>query len=452
MSFIIPFAVLPMKIRLFAVLCALAACAQPAALAQTKLNAEIDKRAQALESKVIAWRRDFHQHPELGNRELRTAKIVAEHLQKLGLEVRTGVAKTGVVGTLKGGKPGAVVALRADMDALPVGEQVDVPFASKARATYNGQEVGVMHACGHDAHTAILMGVAETLAAVKDQLPGTVKFIFQPAEEGAPEGEEGGAELMLKEGAFENPRPEAIFGLHVFAGVEAGKISWRPGATMAAVDLLKIIVKGRQTHGAKPWGGIDPVVVSSQVVLGLQTIESRQMDVTKEPSIITVGTIHGGVRNNIIPDSVEMTGTIRSFDEGMQKDMHERIKRTSELIAQSAGASANVSVRRQYPVTVNHEKLTEVMAPTLKRVAGDNNVIVANKNTGAEDFSFYQKQIPGFFYFLGITPKGSDMSKVASNHSPLFYADESAFVTGVRSLAQLAADYLQNKPLQRANK
>lgn len=427
-------------------------CTVQVLTAQNKLFLEIDKRIQGLENKVITWRRDFHQNPELGNREVRTSKIIAEHLQKLGLEVQTGIAKTGVVGILRGGKPGLTVALRADMDALPVTEQVNIPFASKARSTYNGQDVGVMHACGHDAHVAILMGVAESLTAVKDQITGTVMFVFQPAEEGAPEGEEGGAELMLKEGLFSKVKPDAIFGLHVFAGVEAGKIHFRTGPMMAGVDLLKILVKGKQTHGAKPWGGVDPVVLTSQVVLGLQTIESRQVDVTKEPSIITVGTIHGGVRNNIIPDSVEMTGTIRSFDETMQSDIHSRIKRTAELIAQSGGGSATVHIRRQYPVTVNHDKLTEVMIPTLKRIAGDDNVVVGQKTTGAEDFSFFQKQVPGMFFFLGITPKSSDMKAAASNHSPLFFIDESALITGVRSLAHLAIDFLHNKPLQHAKK
>ena len=405
-----------------------------------QIRANIDTRTKAIEQKMLTWRRDFHQNPELGNREKRTSGIVAEHLKKLGLEVKTGIAYTGVVGVLKGGKPGPVVALRADIDALPVGEQVNVPFASKARTTYNGQEVGVMHACGHDTHTAMLMAVAEILTEMKADLHGTVKFIFQPAEEGAPEGEEGGAELMIKQGVLENPAPEAIFGLHVFAGLESGKITFRPGPTMAAVDYLKIIIKGRQTHGAKPWAGIDPIVVSSQVVMGLQTIESRQVDVTKEPSIITVGTMHGGVRNNIIPDSVEMTGTIRSYDDGMQEQMHARIKQTSEYIAKASGASADVRIRRQYPATVNDEKLTALMSPTLQRVAGAANVRTAQKQTGAEDFSFYQKKIPGMFFFLGITPK-ENLDNAAANHSPQFYVDEPALTIGVRALANLIFDY-----------
>jgi amidohydrolase len=405
-----------------------------------RLRAVIDAKAKAIEQKMLAWRRDLHENPELGNRETRTAGIVAEHLKKLGLQVQTGVAYTGVVATLKGGKPGPVVALRADMDALPVTEQTNLPFASKVRTVYNGQEVGVMHACGHDAHTAILMAVAEILTEMKAELRGTVKFIFQPAEEGAPEGEEGGAELMVKEGVLENPAPEAIFGLHVFAGVEAGKITFRPGPTMAAVDFMKIVIKGRQTHGAKPWAGIDPIVVSSQVVLGLQTVESRQMDVTKEPSIITVGTFHGGVRNNIIPDSVEMTGTIRSYDDDMQNQLHERIRRTSEHIAKASGASADILIRKQYPATVNDESLTARMSPTLSRVAGAQNVGLAQKQTGAEDFSFYQRKIPGLFFFLGVTPK-EQLLTAAANHSPLFFIDESALIVGVRALAHLVVDY-----------
>ncbi len=407
-----------------------------------KLRTEIDKKASAIEPKLLQWRRDLHQNPELGNREKRTSQIVAEHLKKLGMEVQTGVAYTGVVGILKGGKPGPIIALRADMDALPVSEQVDVPFASKVRTEYNGQTVGVMHACGHDAHVSILMSVAEILADMKQNLPGTVKFIFQPAEEGPPEGEEGGAELMIKQGVLDNPKPEVIFGLHVMAGTETGKITFRPGPTMAAVDYLKMVIKGRQTHGAKPWGGIDPIVAASQVIMGLQTIESRQVDVTKEPSIITVGSIHGGVRNNIIPDSVEMTGTIRTYDDGMQTSIHERIKRTSEMIAGASGASANVFIRKQYPSTVNDDRLTAYMSPTLKRVAGEENIIFpCAKLTGAEDFSFYQRKIPGLFFFLGVTPK-AQLASAASNHSPLFYIDEPALITGVRALANLTVDYL----------
>src|SRR6266850_674927 len=318
----------------------------------SRLDAEIDRRAAQVEGKVVEWRRDIHAHPELSNREVRTAQVVAEHLRALGLEVRTGVAHNGVVGVLRGGRPGPVVALRADMDALPVTEEVDVPFASKVRTQYNGQDVGVMHACGHDAHVAILMGVAEVLAGMRRDLPGTVKFIFQPAEEGVPSGEDGGAEMMIAEGALDDPKPGAIFGLHVFP-YPAGQIRYRPGGTMAAADGLRIVVHGRQTHGALPWAGVDPIVVASQIVLGLETIVSRQVDITAAPAVVTIGAINGGVRNNIIPDSVVMIGTIRTFDPAVQRDIHERVRRTAESIAQSAGATAQVTIEPGVPVTYN---------------------------------------------------------------------------------------------------
>jgi amidohydrolase len=407
-----------------------------------RLADEIDRLTRQVESKVVAWRRDLHQHPELSNREFRTSKIVADHLKSLGLEVRTGVAHTGVVGVLRGGKPGPVVALRADMDALPVAEQVDLPFASKVRTNYNGQEVGVMHACGHDTHTAMLMGVAEVLAGMRAALPGTVKFIFQPAEEGAPAGEEGGAGLMIKEGAFENPRPNAVFGLHVFP-FAAGSIAYRPGAIMAASDSFKIVVRGRQTHGAIPWRGIDPTVVASQIVLGLQTIISRQTDLTQAPAVISVGILRSGVRGNIIPDTAEMEGTIRTFDPEVQDGIHKRIRRTAEMIAQSAGATAEVSFVRGNPVTYNDPDLTERMSATLKRVAGEKAVFVVSPSTTAEDFSLYQKEVPGLFFFLGVTPKDKDPAQAAPNHSPGFFADESALPVGVRALANLAVDFLQ---------
>ena len=389
----------------------------------------------------MAWRRDIHAHPELSNRETRTADLVAQHLRSLGIEVRTGVAHTGVIGLLRGGKPGPVVALRADMDALPVTEEVDVPFASRVRATYNGQEVGVMHACGHDAHTAMLMGVAEVLAGMRQELPGTVKFIFQPAEEGQPAGETGGAEEMIVEGALENPKPAAIFGLHVFP-YQTGEIRYRSGATMASADAFHIIVHGRQTHGAIPWAGIDPVVIASQIVLGLQTIASRQIDVTAAPAIVTVGVINGGVRYNIIPDSVVMVGTIRTFDAAMRRDIHDRVRRTAESIAQSGGASATVTIDTGAAVTYNDPTLTEQLLPTLRAVAGSSHVAEAPLITAAEDFSRYQQHIPGVFFFLGITPPGTDPAKAAPNHSPRFYVDEAAFPVGVRALAHLAVDYL----------
>jgi amidohydrolase len=402
------------------------------------LRADLDQRAHSLEAKVIAWRRDIHQNPELSNRELRTARLVAEHLRKLGIEVRTGVAHTGVVGLLKGGKPGPVVALRADMDALPVTEEVDVAFRSKVRSTYNNQEVGVMHACGHDAHTSILMGVAEALAGMRERLPGTVKFIFQPAEEGAPQGEEGGASLMVKEGALDDPVPDAVFGLHVIAGIPAGTLSYRPGPLMASADWLYITVRGRQTHGAWPWKGIDPVVTASQIVLGLQNVVSRQIDVSKEPAVVTVATFHGGV----IPDTVELSGTIRAFDDGMQDDIHARVKHIAENIAAANGATAEVKITRAVPVTANDTPLTDKMAPTLKRVAGDGNAVVQQRVMVAEDFSYFQRKVPGMFYFVGITPKDQDMSAAAPNHSPRFYVDESALLLGVRSLSALAVDFL----------
>ncbi len=409
-----------------------------------RLQRLVAEKVAAIESKVIAWRRDLHQHPELSNREFRTAKVVADHLKSLGLEVQTGVAHTGVVAVLKGALPGKVVALRADMDALPVTEETGLPFASKVKTTYNGQEVGVMHACGHDCHTAILMGVAEILTSMKQELRGTVKFIFQPAEEGAPPGEEGGAELMIKQGVLENPKPDAIFGLHVFAGLESGKIAYRPGPTMAAVDNLEITIKGRQTHGAKPWAGVDPIVVTSQVILGLQTIVSRQVDVTAEPSIITIGSIHGGVRHNIIPDSVHLLGTIRTFNEEMQNDIHARIQNTSEQIAKSAGARARVTIRKLYPVTHNDEALTAKMVPSLERAVGKENVMTMSKITGAEDFSFYQKKIPGFFFFVGVTPK-SELKTADANHSPRFFVDESALRSGLKAMVQVALDFLESQ-------
>jgi amidohydrolase len=410
---------------------------------QLDSGAQIDARAAALESRVIAWRRDLHQHPELSNREVRTAGVVAGHLQALGLKVRTGVAHTGVVGLLDPGCPGPVIALRADMDALPVTEQVDLPFASRTRADFSGQEVGVMHACGHDCHVAILMGVAELLTGMKQQLAGSVKFIFQPAEEGPPPGEEGGAALMIRQGVLENPKPEVIFGLHVFAGVEAGTIAYRPGPAMASADRIRVTVTGRQTHGALPWRGVDPIVISSQIVLGLQTIVSRQVDVSLEPAVVSIGAIKGGVRDNIIPETVEMLGTVRTFNEDMRVDIHARIRNTVEMIARSAGAAAQVHFDNAYPVTVNDIPLTERMVPTLQRVAGADKVFVGQKITGYEDFSFYQQKIPGFFYFLGITPRGTDRKQSAPNHSPRFFVDESALVLGVRSLAHLTLDYMR---------
>jgi amidohydrolase len=411
----------------------------------SSLHAEIDKRTEAVVTKAVAWRRDLHQNPELGNREERTARVIADHLRGLGLEVKTGVAKTGVVALLKGGRPGPVVALRADMDALPVTEEVDLPFASKVKTQWAGRETGVMHACGHDMHMAILMATAEVLTGMRSTLPGSVKFIFQPAEEGAPPGERGGAEVMVEEGVLENPKVDAIFGLHVFPH-PVGSIVYKPEGIMAAADTVKITVTGRQTHGAIPWAGVDPIVVSSQVVLGLQTVISRQSDITTAPAIVTLGVIQGGNRSNIIPDSVYLEGTIRTFDPAMRKEIQERVKRTAERIAESAGATAAVTFDQGYPVTFNDPKLTEWARTSLQRAAPvDRFVPNGRASATAEDFSLYQEKVPGVFFFLGVTPDGRDPKTVAANHSPRFYADESALPTGIRALSYLAVDYLSRR-------
>jgi amidohydrolase len=404
------------------------------------LAADVTAKIDAVMPKVVEWRRDFHQHPELSNQEFRTAKIVADHLRSLGMEVETEVAHTGVVGTLRGGD-GPVVALRADMDGLPVTELVDLPFASKARGVYQGREVGVMHACGHDNHVAILMGVAEVLAGMGDDLPGTVKFIFQPAEEGTPDGSVGGAELMLIEGAFENPRPDVVFGLHVFP-FPVGTIATRPGGLMASSDRHQITIKGKQTHGAVPWAGVDPIVTASQVVLGLQTIVSRQLDATLTPSIVTIGRVEGGVRNNIIPESVELEGTIRTFDAETRIDIHKRIRRTATNIAEAAGATADVVIDQGYGVTRNDPNLFQQMSPTLERVAGDR-FIEASQTTTAEDFSFFANEVPGLFLFLGVAP--DDPTLIYPNHSPRFYADERALPVGVEALTSMTLDYMMSE-------
>lgn len=414
------------------------AVAQPAPSA---LHATIDQAAAALQPKLVTWRRDFHQHPELSNREFRTSKVVAAHLTALGLEVKTGVAKTGVVGVLRGGKPGPVVALRADMDGLPVKEEVDLPFKSTAVGEYNGRQVPVMHACGHDMHMAILMGAAEVLTAMKADLAGTVVLIFQPAEEGAPDGEEGGADVMVAEGVLDNPKVDAIFGLHVFP-YRVGQMVVRPEGIMAASDTVQITVRGRQTHGALPWGGVDPIVVAAQVVLGLQTIISRQSDITRAPAVLTLGIFDGGVRANIIPDEVKLEGTIRTFDPAMQDAIHERITRTATKIAESAGATAEVTITRSNPVTWNDRALTERMASSLRRVSPVGFEDNTQVTTTAEDFSHYQKKVPGMFFFLGVTPEGTDPATAARNHSPRFFSDEGALVPGVRAMASLAVDYL----------
>ncbi|SMB94285.1 carboxypeptidase Ss1. Metallo peptidase. MEROPS family M20D [Hymenobacter roseosalivarius DSM 11622] len=420
--------------------------AAPASAQNAALDARIAKLAQQQEAQVIAWRRDFHEHAELGNQETRTAGIVAAHLKKLGLEVQTGVARTGVVGILRGGKPGPVVALRADMDGLPVTENNELTFRSKATATYNGQQVGVMHACGHDSHVAMLLGAAEVLSQVKKDLPGTVKFIFQPAEEGSLPGEEGGAKLMVKEGVLDNPKVDAIFGVHVNAQTEVGTLKYRPAGMMASSDVFTIKVKGKSAHGAYPWLSVDPVVTSAQIITGLQTIISRQTELTEDAAVITVGMIHGGVRNNIIPEQVELTGTIRTLNKEMQAKIWADIRRTATKIAESAGATAEVDIVNYAPVTYNDPRLTERMVPTLRTAAGAANKVVLQKAvTGAEDFAYYQEKVPGVFVFVGGMSKGTDPATTAPHHTPGFRLDESGFTLGVKTLAMLAADYLTMK-------
>ena len=393
--------------------------------------------------RVVAWRRDIHQHPELGNREFRTSKLVEEHLRSLGIEVRK-MAHTGVVGVLRGARPGPCVALRADMDALPVTEEVDVPFKSTVRTQWSGMDCGVMHACGHDAHTAILMGVAEILAGMRGEIAGSVKFLFQPAEEGAPDDEQGGAQLMIAEGCMEDPKVGAVFGLHVTSNHHTGLLGYRSGPLMASSDELRIFLRGEQTHGAMPWLGVDPIVVGSQVVMGLQTIVSRKMDVTKEPSVVTVGVFHGGNRDNIIPDEVKMEGTIRTFDEGQRDAIHEHVKKITEMIAASGGAKARVQIKRGYDVVVNDPALTAWSVPVLKRVAGDANVQVVDKVCGAEDFSCFQKVVPGFFLRVGCTPPDRELRLAAPNHSPRLFVDEACLPLGVRALSALALGWLNS--------
>ncbi len=407
-----------------------------------KLQEKLDQMAKDIEPKVIEWRRNLHQNPELSNREFKTSAKVAEHLKSLGIEVQTGIAKTGVVGILKGGKPGPVVALRADMDALPVTERNSLPFASKEKTTFNGQETGVMHACGHDAHTAILMGVAEILSKNKADLKGTVKFIFQPAEEGPPAGEEGGADLMVKEGVLDNPKVDAVFGLHVRSISPLGQIEYKTLGFMAASDWFTIKVYGKQSHGSAPWMGVDPIVVSAQIINGLQTIISRQTELTKEAAVITVGRINAGIRENIIPEYAEMAGTIRTLDAGMQKEIHDKIRLTATKIAESAGARAEVIIDSKTAVTYNDAELTEKMVKSLQRAAGDKKAVRINAQTGAEDFASYQKKVPGLFFFVGACPPDKDPSKAPSHHTPDFMMDEASMVTGVRALLNVTFDYM----------
>lgn len=404
----------------------------------------IIKNAEKIEQKVIAWRHDLHQNPELGNREFRTAALVAKHLQSLGIEVTGKVAFTGVVGILKGDKPGPVIALRADMDALPVEEKNDLPFASKVKTMYNGKETSVMHACGHDTHVAILMGVAEVLAGMKKDLKGTVKFIFQPAEEGAPEGEEGGANLMVKEGVLENPKVEAIFGLHINSMLEVGSLAYRPAGFMAGASSFKIKVNGKPSHGAYPWLSVDPVLVASQIVVSLQQIVSRNVNVTENAAVVTIGAINGGNRSNIIPEQVEMLGTIRTLSNEDESLVFNRVKQIAEKTAEAAGATAIVEFPSlHYPVTFNNVELTKAMLPSLQKSAGTENVILTPPVTGAEDFSFYAQKVPGLFFRLGGMPKGQDPKTAGPHHTPQFMIDDTAFKLGVITLCNLVFDYAE---------
>jgi amidohydrolase len=411
----------------------------PSRVSAQSLAAEIDKLTAAVEPELIEWRRHLHQHPELSNREVETAKYITDRLKSFGLQPQTGIARTGVVAVLQGGRPGPTVALRADMDGLPVREEVDVPFASKATSEYEGNKVGVMHACGHDTHVAILLATARVLTQMKDRLPGSVKFIFQPAEEGAPLDERpAGAELMVKEGVMKGV--DAVFGLHVFANVPTGTITYRSGPFMAAADQFDITITGKQTHGSAPWRGVDPIVVGSQIVNALQTIVSRSVDITQLPAIVSVGQFQSGVRNNIIPETAKLVGTIRTFDDDVQNDIHARVRKIAEGVAAGAGAKVDVQIHRGYPVTSNDPTLTAKMLPTLERVA-PGKVKESELITGAEDFTYFQREAPGLFVFLGITPP-EQAGKAPANHSPLFYVDEKALPTGVRALANLAVDYL----------
>ncbi|MFT3750132.1 MAG: amidohydrolase [Agriterribacter sp.] len=429
--------------KFYFIIIVLTGCIQPI-IAQQLQKAIADKSAAILPA-VIEWRRYLHQNPELSNREFKTAEYIAAHLKSLGLEVHTGIAKTGVTGILKGGKPGPVIALRADIDALPVKERVDVPFASRAVGEYLGKEVSVMHACGHDTHMAILMGTASVLSGMKKDIPGTIKFIFQPAEEGPPGDEEGGAPLMIKEGVMDDPRVEAIFGLHINSQTPVGIIKYKPGSVMAASDWFTIKVKGKQSHGSQPWGGVDPVVVAAQIINGLQTIVSRQSELTKAPVVITVGKINAGVRSNIIPEELVMEGTIRTLDEAMHKDVHQRIKHTAESIAAASNATVEVSIDNKTLVTYNNPALVQMMLPSLQTAAGKDKVIEADWTTGAEDFSFFGEKAPAFFFFLGGMPVNQQPSKAAPHHTPDFFIDDSMLDVGVKAFCNIVFDYARLK-------
>lgn len=422
-------------------LCASLLCLTAFNLSGLAQTAEINSSTGKVMPKVIEWRRHLHQYPELSNREFKTSKYVEEHLRKLGLEVRTGIAKTGVVGILKGALPGPTIGLRADMDGLPVTERANLPWKSNETAEYNGQTVGVMHACGHDTHVAILMGAAEVLAGMKDKIRGTVVFIFQPAEEGAPAGEEGGAPLMIKEGVMDNPKLDVIFGLHINAQTPAGTISYKSGAVMASSDWFTVKVKGKQSHGAYPWLGIDPIVTAAQIINGFQAIVSRRTELPKSPLIITVGRINAGVRENIVPEELLMAGTIRALDEGVRDGAHEKIKSTAEAIATSMGAVAEVTINKRTPVTYNTPELVKQMIPSLEKAAGKDFVVDREWVTGAEDFAFYRSKAPAFFFFLGGLPKGADPTKVGDHHTPDFFVTDDGLDVGVKAFCNLVMDY-----------
>jgi amidohydrolase len=445
-----------MHSRLAGLLFSLAISITPGGRAQAAgtaiTSAQIDAAAKAVEPKTIEWRRDFHTHPELSNREVRTAEQIAKRLRALGMEVQTGVGLNGVVGLLRGGQPGRTVGLRADMDALPVMEQTDVPFKSKVTAQFRGETVGVMHACGHDSHVAILLSVADVLAGMRQQLAGQVLFVFQPAEEGPPEGERGGAQLMLEQGAFKAAKPDVMYGLHVMASLPTGVIGYRSGPFMASADSFTLTVKGRQTHGSRPWGGVDPIVTSSQIVLGLQTIVSRQIDITAIPAVITVGAIKGGIRFNIIPDEVQMVGTVRTFSADVRNDIVRRMQTTASNIAEASGATATVRFKDlskpesadevTVPTVVNDAAVTAAALPLFERLVGKANVREVSLQTTADDYAVFAQQAPSLYFWLGVTPPDRDPAKVAFNHSPQFYLDEAAMITGVRALLTLTTEYL----------
>ncbi len=432
-----------MKLRLMAIA---AASALSFAASAAVSPQQLEQATARVDEEVVGWRRDIHQHPELGNREFRTSKLVAAHLRSLGLEVKTGIAHTGVIAVLRGGRPGPTIALRADMDALPVTEQTDLPFRSQVKTQYQGKEVGVMHACGHDAHVATLMGAATGLASFKEQLPGTILFIFQPAEEGAPEGEQGGAALMLREGLFDELKPQAVFGWHTAAGMPTGTIGYRAGPMMAGSDTFRMDIKGRQTHGSMPWAGIDPIVIASQVVSALQTIVSRQVDITALPAVLTIGSIEGGVRANIIPESVTLRGTLRTFDSEIRTQIVERMRRTASSIAAASGAEATVTLSQfSSPVVMNDPALTARTVAILQRLVRPERVTQIPLRTTSEDFAFYARQVPGFFFFIGVTPPDSHMDLAPANHSPLFYVDEQALGIATRAMMTIAVSYLQGE-------